>query len=65
MKHIYLVSGKVYVSYNTMVEQHDWIEALPKMQRTGSDPYYYSPMMTRITFKRNDDAVAFRLKFGL
>lgn len=65
MKHIYLFKSGIFVSYQTMAEQNEWIENLPKMQRTGSDPYYYSPMMTRITFKRDADAVAFRLKFGL
>ena len=62
MKSVYL--GKWPFPISTPM-QREWLYALPKMNRTGSDPYFYSAMYTRVTFKRNEDATAFKLKFGL
>lgn len=40
-----------------------WLATLPPM-RTGSPSYTLSPSIVRIYFKRNEDAVIFKLKFG-
>ena len=47
-------------------EQQVWLMELPKMNN-GKDAYTYSGASTysKIIFKRNEDATAFRLKFNL
>lgn len=43
----------------------EWLNTLPKMARTGSPAYSYSKSATTIIFKRDEDATAFKLRFGL
>jgi hypothetical protein len=47
-------------------ERQVWLLELPKM-KNGSPAYTYDSGLTfsRIIFKRNEDATAFRLKFDL
>jgi len=54
-----------HLSLKEINEQLMFIESLPKMKRTNSNAYWYTSLHTRIIFKRNEDALAFRLRFGL
>lgn len=66
MKKVCLLKrGDLTLSIAKYLEIQIWLKQLPRMQRTGTRAYSDNESGLKIWFKRDEDAVAFRLKFGL